>query len=205
MALTHDEVQAQLTAPGQLFEMEEVGGGVRAWKHAPGTYRAMLEISRFHGEKVFVVYEDEQITYEEHFRRAATLANRLVDEFGVHKGDRVAIAMRNYPEWIVAFSAILAVGAVVVPLNAWWTQAELEYGLDDSGAKLLIADGERADRLKDVIARSSTGMIVARPTPGFEGRTFDEVLGEVRADVTLPPMEVTPEDPATIFYTSGTT
>ncbi|MBO3747743.1 acyl--CoA ligase [Streptosporangiaceae bacterium NEAU-GS5] len=205
MALTHDEVQAQLTAPGQLFEMADVGGGVRIWKHAPTTYRGMLEISRFHGDKVFIVYEDEQITFEEHFRRAATLAHRLVDDFGVRKGDRVAIAMRNYPEWIVAFSAILAVGAVVVPLNAWWTQAELEYGLDDSGAKLLIADGERADRMKQVLEWSGVALIVARPTPGFEGRTFDEVLGEVRADVTLPPAEISSEDPATIFYTSGTT
>jgi long-chain acyl-CoA synthetase len=208
MTIPHDEVLARLTAQGQLFEMDEVevdGTRIRTWKHAPQHFRALLEMSRFHGEKVFIVYEDDQITYEEHFRRAATLANRLVEEYGVTKGDRVAIAMRNYPEWVVAFSAVLAAGAIAVPLNAWWTAPELEYGLTDSGTKVLIADGERADVLRDTSV--DLQMIVARPRNGLpEGaRTFDDVLGEVRADVTLPPVALAPEDPATIFYTSGTT
>ncbi|MEV0973577.1 class I adenylate-forming enzyme family protein [Microtetraspora glauca] len=203
MAITHAQVQAQLTAPGQLFEMEEVevgGTTIRAWKHAPKTFRDLLEISRFHGENVFLIYEDERISYEEHFRRAATLARRLVDDYGVRKGDRVALAMRNYPEWVVSFSAILAAGAVAVPLNAWWTGQELAYGLTDSGARLLIADAERAERLKDEEA-AQVPMIVARGP----GANLDEVMGEVRADVTLPPVELGPDDPATIFYTSGTT
>src|SRR5690606_12540019 len=115
-------------------------------------------------------------------------------------------AMRNLPEWIVSFSAALAAGAIAVPLNAWWTQAELEYGLADSGAKVLIADGERAARLhgSDLAAR----LIVTR-ADGWElppgARLLDEVLGEVPADATPPAVEVGPEDPATIFYTSGTT
>ena len=131
MTVTHDQVQAQLTGPGQLFEMDEVpshGGTVKTWKHAPGDFRALLETSRFHGDKDLPDYEDEHLTYEEHFRRAATLARRLVEEYGVVKGDRVAVAMRNYPEWVIAFSAALAAGAIAVPLNAWWTTQELEYG-----------------------------------------------------------------------------
>ncbi|MDP9867284.1 MULTISPECIES: class I adenylate-forming enzyme family protein [Streptosporangium] len=204
MTVTHDQVQAQLTGPGQLFEMEEVaghGGTVRTWKHAPGHFRALLETSRFHGDKVFLAYEDEHITYEEHFRRAATLARRLVEEYGVVKGDRVAIAMRNYPEWVIAFSAALAAGAVAVPLNAWWTAQELEYGLSDSGAKVLIADGERAAKL----AGLAQSLIVARGEVPEGARAFEDVLGPVEAGVTLPPVELSPEDPATIFYTSGTT
>ncbi|WP_449062820.1 class I adenylate-forming enzyme family protein [Planomonospora algeriensis] len=204
MTVTHDQVQAQLTGPGQLFEMEEVpghGGTVRTWKHAPGHFRALLETSRFHGDKVFLVYEDERITYEEHFRRAATLARRLVEEYGVGKGDRVAIAMRNYPEWVVSFSAVLAAGAIAVPLNAWWTTQELEFGLSDSGAKVLIADGERAGKL----AGTAVPMIVTRGEAPEGTRSFADVLGAVEADVTLPPVELSPEDPATIFYTSGTT
>ncbi|GAA4598340.1 class I adenylate-forming enzyme family protein [Planotetraspora phitsanulokensis] len=195
-----EQVQAQLTAPGQLFEMEEVqvaGNTIRAWKHAPATFRALLETSRFHGEQTFVVYEDDRLTFEEHFRLAATLANRLVDDYGIRKGDRVAIAMRNYPEWIVAFSATLAAGAVAVPLNAWWTRPELEYGLGDSGAKLLIADGERAERLSGV----DLPTIVTRA----DDANWAQVIGEVSPDVTLPDVEVGPDDPATIFYTSGTT
>ncbi|GAA1009428.1 fatty acid--CoA ligase [Acrocarpospora pleiomorpha] len=198
--ITNDEVQARLTAPGQLFEMEDVGGGVRAWKHAPATFRALLENSAFHGDKEFVVYEDERLTYTEHFRLAATLAHRLADSFGVRKGDRVAIAMRNYPEWIVAFSATLAIGAVAVPLNAWWTRKELEYGLSDSGATLLIADGERATTLAGI----DIPMIVNRSS-GSLGADWQEVLGEISPDVVLPPADIHPEDPATIFYTSGTT
>ncbi|GAA2852159.1 class I adenylate-forming enzyme family protein [Streptosporangium fragile] len=204
MTVSHDEVQAQLTGPGQLFEMEEVTGHgttIRTWKHAPRDFRALLETSRFHGDKVFLTYEDEHITYEEHFRRAATLARRLVDEYGVAKGDRVAIAMRNYPEWVISFSAALAAGAVAVPLNAWWTPQELEYGLSDSGAKVVIADGERAAKLTGADA----ALIVTRGEVPAGARSFTDVLGEVEAGVTLPPVELSPEDPATIFYTSGTT
>lgn len=202
MSLSHAQAQAQLTGPGQLFEIEEIGDtGVRTWKHAPAHFRALLEMSRFHGEKVFLAYEDEHITFEEHFRRAATLANRLVEEYGVTKGDRVAVAMRNYPEWVVAFSATLAAGAIAVPLNAWWTEAELAYGVRDSGAKVLIADGERAVRL----AGTGVPMIVTRGEVPPEARAFDEVMGEIPADVRLPDVELAPDDPATIFYTSGTT
>ncbi|MFD9950533.1 class I adenylate-forming enzyme family protein [Nonomuraea sp. NPDC059023] len=202
MTISHAQVQAQLTGPGQLFETEEIGDtGVRTWKHAPGHFRALLEMSRFHGEKVFLVYEDEHITFEEHFRRAATLANRLVTDYGVAKGDRVAIAMRNYPEWVVSFSAALAAGAIAVPLNAWWTEQELAYGVKDSGAKVLIADGERAVRL----AGTGVPLIVTRGQAPAGARSFDEVMGEVAAGVTLPAVELAPEDPATIFYTSGTT
>ncbi|GAA0829275.1 class I adenylate-forming enzyme family protein [Streptosporangium amethystogenes subsp. fukuiense] len=204
MTVTHDQVQAQLTGPGQLFEMDEVpghGGTVKTWKHAPRDFRALLETSRFHGDKIFLTYEDEHITYEEHFRRAATLARRLADEYGVVKGDRVAIAMRNYPEWVIAFSATLAIGAIAVPLNAWWTPQELEYGLSDSGATVLIADGERAARLTGL----SPALIVTRGEVPEGARAFEDVMGEVEADVTLPPVDLSPEDPATIFYTSGTT
>ncbi|MEU4229865.1 class I adenylate-forming enzyme family protein [Nonomuraea sp. NPDC026600] len=202
MTLSHAQVQAQLTGPGQLFEMEEIGdSGIRTWKHAPGHFRALLEMSRFHGEKEFLVYEDEHITFEDHFRRAATLANRLVTEYGVAKGDRVVVAMRNYPEWAVAFSAALAAGAIAVPLNAWWTEPELAYGVRDCDAKVLIVDGERAVRL----AATGVPMIVARGEAPEGARSFDDVLGEVGADVTLPDVELSPEDPATIFYTSGTT
>ncbi|MER6831118.1 class I adenylate-forming enzyme family protein [Streptosporangium sp. NPDC000563] len=204
MTVTHDQLQARLTAPGQLFETEEIlshGGTVKTWKHAPRDFRALLETSRFHGDKVFLAYEDERITYEEHYRLAATLARRLVDDYGVVKGDRVAIAMRNYPEWVIAFSAALAAGAIAVPLNAWWTPQELEYGLSDSGAKVLIADGERAAGL----AGPGPALIVTRGETPEGARSFEDVLGEVEADVTPPPVDLSPEDPATIFYTSGTT
>lgn len=206
MAITREQVQAGLTAPGQRFEMAEAeadGHGIRVWKHAPSTFRALLESTRLHGDRDFVVCSGERYTYERHFRLAATLAHRLVGDYGVRKGDRVAIAMRNHPEWIISYSAVLAVGAVAVPLNAWWTERELAYGLTDSGATLVLADGERAERLSG----SGLPLIVAKGDGTGRGDHADwaEVLGEVRADVTLPPVEVDPDDPATILYTSGTT
>src|SRR5262245_27560702 len=102
------DVTATLTAPGQLFEMEEVvirGLPTRTWKNAPASLRAVLESSRAHGASDFLVYEDDHLSFERHFRAVATLAHRLVDEHGVRSGDRVAIAMRNFPEWSIAFWA----------------------------------------------------------------------------------------------------
>jgi acyl-CoA synthetase (AMP-forming)/AMP-acid ligase II len=202
MTLSHDEVQAKLTAPGELFETVELGDtGIRTWKHAPTDHRALLDISRLHGDKVFLVYEDEHLTFEDHFRRVATLAARLIEDYGVSKGDRVAIAMRNYPEWSIAFSAALVCGAIAVPLNAWWTEPELAYGVSDSGAKVLIADAERAVKLLG----TGVPLIVVRGAAPEGTRTFEDVLGEVTPEVALPVVDLSPDDPATIFYTSGTT
>ena len=144
------EVHAQLTGSGSPFEIEEVeirGISTRTWKNAPASLRAVLERSREHADKTFLVYEDERVTFEEHFRQVAGLARVMVEEWGVAKGDRVAIAMRNFPEWSVAFCAATAAGAIAVPLNAWWKADELVYGLIDSGARVLFSDSERALRL----------------------------------------------------------
>src|SRR5205814_2755965 len=121
-------------------------------------------------DNTFLVYEDERMTFEEHFRAAAHLANTLVVEYGVEKGDRVAIAMRNFPEWALAFWAAAVAGAVVVPLNAWWTGEELAYGLADSGSTILFADAEREERLEpqwDELA-GLRAVIVARSEGGVD-------------------------------------
>src|SRR5690606_22848636 len=122
------EVDRILTGPGAPFEIvqAEVGGvPMRVWKNAPRSLRTLLEASLAYGERPFLIYEDKRLSYAAHGRRATLLANALMRQFGVAKGDRVAIAMRNYPEWSVAFWAATAVGAVAVPLNAWWTGPEL--------------------------------------------------------------------------------
>ncbi|WP_347256698.1 class I adenylate-forming enzyme family protein [Actinomadura sp. RB99] len=212
------EVRARLTAPGQLFEMDEVdirGVRTRVWKNAPTTLREILELSRGHGDAPFLVYEDDRLSFAEHHRRAAAFGRLLVAEHGIAKGDRVAIGMRNYPEWSVAFFGAAVAGAVVVPLNAWWSADELEYGLRDSGARLLIADAERAERLAGVLPGLGIPLLVARPAgaPPAGGEDFDAALARALADGTdgadgagaLPDVAIGPEDDATIFYTSGTT
>ncbi|HEX2382871.1 MAG TPA: class I adenylate-forming enzyme family protein [Acidimicrobiales bacterium] len=204
------EIRAELTAPGQLCEVDEVDIGgmpMRVWKNAPPTLRAVLDLSAMHGDKPFIVYEDERLSFAEHYRRAATFAHRLIDDYGVRKGDRVAIAMRNFPEWLLAFWGATVTGAIVVPLNAWWTGPELEYGIEDSGAKVLIVDEERAQRLRPYSDMGLSKVIVGRaqhPLTDAEV-AFEDVLGSVSSDVSPPDVPLEPEDDATIFYTSGTT
>ena len=144
--------------------------------------------SRAHGDAAFLVYEDERTTFEEHFRAAAHLARHHCGTASVcENGDRVAIAMRNFPEWSVAFWAAAAAGAVVVPLNAWWTGEELHYGLADSGSQVLICDQERADRISPYL-HLPAGPAHHRRGPGLDRDLplgmlpYEDVLGEVPAD-----------------------
>ena len=215
-AVSLAEATARLTAPGAKFEMEEVairGVPTRVWKNTPPSLPWLLTAARAHGDRLVTIYEDERVTYEANFRATAALAAHLVGA-GVGKGDRVAIAMRNLPEWIAAFFAITSLGAVAVPLNAWWTGGELAYGLADSGAKLLIADGERHERLLAHYADlpGVAAVLVARATTPLDGHAtrLEEVIGTPHdwatlPDASLPAAEIAPDDDATIFYTSGTT
>lgn len=211
MAMSLVEADRRLTAPGEFFEIVEVnirGVPTKTWRNCPGTLTDILMASRGHGDLPFLVYEDESMTFEEHFVRSAQLANALRTDFGVGKGDRVAIAMRNLPEWSVAFWGASAAGAVVVPLNAWWSGDELAYGLSDSGSKVLICDRQREERLsdrwKDLDALE--GVVVARSEVVEGGHVrFAEVLEEITAGTRLPGIDVVTDDDATIFYTSGTT
>lgn len=212
------DIDALLTASGgdSPFETEEIdirGAPTLVWKRAFPSLRALFEASREFGTSDYVVYEDERLTYEGNYRAAAALAQVLVAEFGIQKGDRVAIAMRNCPEWVVAFWAGAIAGAIVVPLNAWWTGPELNFGLSDSGACVLIADGERAERLVPHLkALSLRAVLVARaegPLPE-SAQSLEDILGPVAdygalGECPLPEVDIAPEDDATIFYTSGTT
>jgi long-chain acyl-CoA synthetase len=204
------EVRDELTAPGSMFEMETLdirGVPTRVWKSAPGTLRNVLDLSSLHGDKTLVVYEDETISFAEHYRMASTFAHRLIDDYGVQKGDRIALAMRNFPEWLVAFWGATVAGAVIVPLNAWWTGPELEYGIKDSGAKVLVTDEERAQRLRPYSDLGLGRVIVARAAHPLSDDevAFADALGDIKADVAPPDVPLDPEDDATIFYTSGTT
>jgi long-chain acyl-CoA synthetase len=210
MTMSIEETHRALAAPGGLFEIEEReirGIRTRTWKNAPPTVRSLFELSRGHGERSFLVYENDRMTFEEHYRAVATLANVLVDRYEIRNGDRVAIAMRNFPEWPIVFWAAVSVGAVVVPLNAWWTGAELEYGLSNSGACLLFADAERADRLLPHLGKLDLRDAIAirsERQPDAPLRRFEEVLGRAEPDASLPEVAIDPDDDATIFYTSGT-
>jgi long-chain acyl-CoA synthetase len=170
---------------------------------------ALVEQSREHGDKDFIIYGEERLSYLEHYRRVAAVASALVEDLNVSKGDRVAIAMRNFPEWSIAFWAAAAAGAVVVPLNAWWTRDELEYGLNDSGTTVVFVDEERLHRIQQIDTELALKHIItARCDPvSSDGNTAIDSLWQNdkgRRD-TLPRVPLMPEDNATLFYTSGTT
>ena len=215
-ACTLIEATARLTAPGERFEMETVaidGVPTRVWKNAPPHLAALLQFSRSHGERVFTVHQDERVTYEANFRAVAILAAHL-RALGVGKGDRVAVAMRNMPEFPVVFFATAVLGAIVVPLNAWWTASELDYGLADSGAKVLIVDRRRHERLAGRYdgLRDLQHVLVTRAATPLDGkaRRLEDVIGtpddwHALPDTALPEAAIAPDDPVTIFYTSGTT
>ena len=213
--MTEDEVFGLLCAPGAPFEMETVtahGRTFRAWKNAPADLAMLARIGRSHGTREFLVYEDDRVTYAGWFRAVAALAAHLRGA-GVGHGDRVAIAMRNLPEWPVAFFAVTVLGAIAVPLNAWWTGAELAYGVATAGCKVVIADPERLDRLTATAgALDGVDQVLAVRCEHLPAGALalESVIGTPSAyatlpDAALPPADLAPDDEATIFYTSGTT
>jgi long-chain acyl-CoA synthetase len=205
-----DAAHARLTAPGAAFETVSAmvrGVPMEVWKHVPATAAQAFDKARGHGTQEFLVYQDERVTYDA-FCRAALAVAALLAERGLKKGDRVALVMRNLPEWPVIFMGALLAGAIAVPLNAWWTGTELAYAILDSGARFVFADAERLARLADLppaqifvtrAANAPPGVTVLEDVIGAPGHWQDLPQG------AMPDVALDPEDDATIFYTSGTT
>ena len=195
-----------LTAPGQMFELGEVevaGQTLKAWKNTPNSLRDVWALSAGHADKDYLVYQDERWTYAEAQDQVARIAKWLTDN-GVGQHDRVAIAMRNYPEWMLSYWAVTAIGAVAVGMNAWWVAEEMKYGLSDSTPRALICDRERLERFSE-IRDEFPDMLVAAvrvdEVPDW-ARPWSEVLA---SEPNLPEVAIDADDDACIFYTSGTT
>ena len=161
--------------------------------------REIWALTPLFGDRDYVVYEDERYTYAEIDAQVRALAHHLRDVHGVGRGDRVALAMRNYPEWVVGYWAITSIGAAVVGLNAWWTTPEMEYGLADSRPKVLIADDERIERVLPVLdglrAEQPLPIIAVRTDrelPGRRGRAGPTSCGPPRRRPSCPPPTSTP-------------
>src|SRR5690606_32252052 len=137
MSMTWAEAAEAACGPGGPFELVEedvLGVPTKVFKTAPPTLKSLFDLARLKGDQQFIVYEDETYTFSELMAQVDAVGALLVDRYGVKKGDRVAIAMRNYPEWISSYAAVVSIGAVAVLLNAWWTEDELKYGLEHSGS-----------------------------------------------------------------------
>ncbi|MCC8950530.1 acyl--CoA ligase [Bradyrhizobium sp. Arg62] len=211
------EAHAVLTARGAAFEIRDEaieGAPTRTWKHGPATLRDVFINGMRFRNREFLIYEEERITFDGFGRATLALAHRLIAD-GVTKGDRVAIIMRNLPEWPVAFWAGQLIGAIVTPLNAWWTGPELEYGLADSEAKIAIVDAERLERMTTALdlLRALEKLYVARggavPSDPKVYRLEDWIGSNYDwtslPERMLPDVPLQPDDDSTILYTSGTT
>ena len=207
MSMTFLEANTAVTGSGQIFELidgEVRGVKMKVFKNAPAHLGQVFAGSRGHGDKTFLVYEDEIITFAQAADRIDALASLLVNTYGVKKGDRVAVAMRNFPEWVMSFAAIISVGAVNVSMNSWWTEDEMDFALEDSGATVLICDQQRFDIGAASCVKKNIKVLVVRaekPLPAGIDKWEDVLpLGDKH-----PGADISPDDDATILYTSGTT
>lgn len=200
--------RAELEGPGGAFEVTTSmvrGVAIKTFAAAPANMRQLWEMSAAHADKDYLVYEDERYTYAEVHAMVRKLAAFLVDN-GATRDTRVALAMRNYPEWVVGYWACVSIGAAAVGMNAWWTATEMEYALGDSDPVVFIGDDERLERLAQLAERPSMRVVSVRSarTVGPRCVTWDEVMNAPDPGA-LPNVDIDPDDDATIFYTSGTT
>ena len=201
------EACAAVCAPGTTFEIREIdvrGVPTKVFAGTPPNIRSLFELAATRTDD-FIVFEEERWTMPRLLRLAGQIGHALVHDLGVQHGDRVAIAMRNYPEWIAAFVAITSVGAVVVPMNAWWVTEELVFAIEDSGSRVVFADDERLRRMVDAEPGAiDATIVVARPDGDLPDgvRSLDDVLVD---GTTMPDADIDPDDDMTILYTSGTT
>ncbi len=197
-----DEAMAQLIGAGAPYEIAEDARWGRYYVNAPQTLREALDAGRAHGDREFLIYEGERRSFSDLFAEADAIASAL-QAAGVQKGDRVAIAMRNLPEWMAAFIAIANTGAVIVPLNSWGQPADLAYTIGDAGARWVFVDQQRYDGLATMLLDEGITPIIARPTDPDHPHSLQRfVAGHEGSTPTVPPLDA--DDLTLIMYTSGT-
>lgn len=200
------KAREELTGPGGAFEVIEadiLGNRIRTYKNAPPSVREVWLSTLQFADRPYLVYQDERLTYGEAHEIANSTANWLLAQ-GVKPGDRVAIAMRNYPEWMLIYWACLAVGITVVGMNAWWTAEEMAYGLSDSAPKVLFLDAERLARVQEKPDMVKGMQLVGVRIPDMPAGLIDWSVVAAHGGA-LPEVTVDPDSDACIFYTSGTT
>jgi steroid-24-oyl-CoA synthetase len=202
-----DKVLGMLTAEGMPFVIrtENIRGtDQKVFVNQPGNLRDVWGMMLGHGDKEYIIYGDERYSYADVIHKASKFAQALVDDYGVKKGDTVALAMRNYPEWPVAYMGIVAAGGIAVLMNSWWGAEELDWAMKDCGATVAVADGPRAANIRACSA--DVAIIVARDAlpEGGPAQSFEDALtGKVA--LQWPDVDLGPDDIAMMPYTSGST
>ncbi|WP_098025593.1 class I adenylate-forming enzyme family protein [Streptomyces sp. st115] len=201
-------IEAALTAPGAPFAVVIGERGTPEYADGPRTLREFVETTWAYGDAPFLIAGERTYSYGEFFAAASALAVRLRERYGLRPGDRAVIAMRNHPEWQIAFWAAQLAGLVAVPLNAWWTEEEFGRALDDCEPGVLLVDGERLGRVAGWARRTGAYVVLfhgaGRTAEGLRLDRYEEFPAP--DPLAAPPdVEPRPEDDATILYTSGTT
>lgn len=194
------------TGPGGPFEItQRVIHGVeqRDYQSAPPNLRAFWQSTEGHGARDYLVYQGERTSYAQAHEYTRSIAQFLAQN-GVKSGDRIAIAMRNYPEWMLIYWAAVSMGVSVVGMNAWWVEEEMAYALDDAKPKVLFLDQERLARFQAIADRFEAVTLVGVRLPADQTGVvrYEEVL---QSESVWPEAEIDPDQDACIFYTSGTT
>lgn len=204
-----DEAVTSLIAPGQFFETNTITLNdveYRNFATMPANLGEYFQVMHKHAHKEFAVYRDERYTFAQGYQHSAEFGAALVGSLGVARGEKVAILSRNNPQWLMAFIAITSVGATAVPMNGWWTTPELDYGIADSGARVVIADRDRIERLLPIAQKHNLRIVAVDDCSGLdiEVEYFSDLLAQYTG-ADMPDVAVSPEDHATIMYTSGST
>ena len=202
----YKEAWAELISVGADFEIEKIdvrGAPINTYKNALPTLKHMWEQTRQFGDRDYLVYQDERISYSDAHKIVDSVATWLLQNEVSH-GDRVAIAMRNYPEWLLSYWATLSVGASVVGMNAWWTEPEMLYAIEDSKPKVIFLDQERLNIFSGISAELSfiTPITLRAESADTGVANWNELLD---TEPEANNIEIQPDDDACIFYTSGTT
>ena len=197
-----NEITNELTQKGQIFETREYKNnfGIITNEYAsfPDSLRKYFDFALMHGDKEFLVFEEERFTFAEAFKIAAKFGNALINT-GIKKGDKVSICMQNNPEFMFAYMGIVGIGAVCVPLNSWWVPNEVIYGIEHSQSRLLLADQKRLQGLESI----NITKIISSYTPDENFTNFKEFIKNESDE--WPEVEISRDDDATIYYTSGST
>ena len=198
----------ELVAPGARYEVVEQlvdGATMRVFAQAPSCLAALYrEAAHQYTDDTLFVYEEERYTFAQAWENARRVASGL-RMLGVKPGDRVGIAMRNYPEWVWAFMGATSLGAVVVAMNAWWTGEEMVYGIRDSGLRTLVVDRERLEHVAPYLEEIALDVVAVR-TEHLSGQGvigWDQLIEA--GDAAFAPEDIASEERATILYTSGST
>ena len=213
MATTPDDVRTQLTGPGGAFEVgiESIDGiDTKMYRQRFGSLREVAAMAGAYGDREALVFGDQRFTYGQVIAWANRVANGLLEHHDIKRGDRVAVLAANCPEWAVSFWGSVSVGAGLVGLNGWWTADEVQYGLEHSGARVLVVDAPRYDRIAPILSEITSVEAIylldsaGAPTAALDPRVRSFASLE-SADESAPTNALDESDAAVIFYTSGTT